>query len=199
LRICCSYRLRDQARPKAAKKKAPTTAILDSQSVKTSGQGGPCGYDANKKITGRKPHLLTDTPGWHLGAENTAANVQDRDGAKPLLRRATVAFGSLAKVWADSGYSGRFVTWVKQLRSHGRLHLEIVRSPKPTKGFAIQARRWVIERSFASLTKCRLLSHSAAFIHLAFSGLIPRFLSRSCGLFQHVLSRNDEVEPHRRR
>ena len=102
-------RLRDQARPRAAKKKRPTAAILDSQSVKTAGQGGPCGYDANKKIKGRKRHLLTDTLGWLLGVEITAASVQDRDGAKPLLRRAKLAFGRLSKVWADSGYAGKFV------------------------------------------------------------------------------------------
>jgi putative transposase len=180
---------RAAARPGAAegrKKKAPTAAILDSQSVKTAGQGGACGYDANKKIKGRKRHLLTDTPGWLLGVEITAASVQDRDGAKPLLRRATLAFGRLSKVWADSGYAGKFVAWVKQLRPHGRLHLEVVRSPKPAKGFAVQPRRWVIERSFAWLTKCRrlvkdyerLLSHSAAFIHLAFTGLMLRSLTR---------------------
>ena len=168
------------------RKKAPAAAIPDSQSVKTSGQGGPCGYDASKKIKGRKRHLLTDTLGWLLGVEITAANVQDRDGAKPLLRRAKVAFGRLAKVWADSGYSGKFVHRVKPLRPHGKLHLEIVRSPKPTKGFTVQPRRWVIESSFAWLTKCRrlvkdyerLTSHSAAFIHPAFSGLMLRFLSR---------------------
>lgn len=180
---------RPTTRPSTAQgreKKAPTAAILDSQSVKTAGQGGPCGYDANKKIKGRKRHLLTDTQGWLLGVEITAASVQDREGAKPLLRRAKVAFGRLAKVWADSGYSGQFVRWVKQLRPHGRLHLEVVRSPKPTQGFAVQPRRWVIERSFAWLTKCRrlvkdyerLLAHSAAFIHLAFTGLMLRSLAR---------------------
>ena len=76
--------------------------------------------------------------------------------------------------------------WVKQLRPRGKLHLDIVRSPKPTKGFAVQPRRWVIERSFAWLTRCRRLvkdyerlrTHSAAFIHLAFTGLMLRFLTR---------------------
>lgn len=175
-----------QGAPQGREKKAPPAAILDSQSVKTSGQGGPCGSDANKKIKGRKRHLLTDTLGWLLGVEITAANVQDRAGAKPRLRRAKVAFGRLAKVWADSGYAGKFVPWVKRLRPHGKLHLEIVRSPKPTRGFAVQPRRWVIERSFAWLTKGRrlvkdyerLASHSAAFIHLAFSGLMLRSLCR---------------------
>jgi putative transposase len=177
------------ARPSEARrreKKAPTAAILDSQSVKTAGQGGPCGYDANKKIKGRKRHLLTDTLGWLLGVEITAADVQDREGAKPLLRRAKSSFGRLAKIWADSGYAGKFVAWVKCLRPCGRLHLEVVRNRKPTTGFAVQPRRWVVERSFAWLTKCRrlvkdyerLLTHSAAFIHLAFTGLMVRFLTR---------------------
>ena len=163
-------------------KKAPTAAILDSQSIKTAGQGGGCGYDANKKIKGRKRHLLTDTLGWLLGVEITAASVQDRDGAKPLLRRAKAVFGRLSKVSADSGYAGKFVAGVKALRPHGKLHLDIVRSPNPVKGFA----RWVIERSFAWLTRCRrllkdyerLITHSAAFTHLAFAVLMLRFLSR---------------------
>ena len=93
--------------------------------------------------------------------------------AKPLLRQAKLRFGRLAKIWADSGYSGKLIPWVKQLRPHGKLHLEIVRSPKPTKGFA-----W--------LTKCRrlvkdyerLITYSAAFIHLAFTGLMLRSLTR---------------------
>jgi putative transposase len=72
---------RSTARPGASEgreKKAPTAAILDSQSVKTAGQGGACGYDANKKIKGRKRHLLTDTLGWLLGVEITAASIPPR-------------------------------------------------------------------------------------------------------------------------
>ena len=154
--------------------------------MKTAGQGGPCGYDANKKIKGRKRHLLTDTLGWLLGLQISAADVQDRDGAKPLMREAAVQFGRLAKTWADAGYAGKFAAWVKALRPRGKLHIEIVRGISGQKGFLVQPRRWVIERSFAWLTRCkrlvkdyeRLLSHSAAFIHLAFSGLMLRFLTR---------------------
>jgi transposase len=180
---------RPAARPGAAqgrKKKAPTAAILDSQSVKTAGQGGPCGYDANKKIKGRKRHLLTDTLGWLLGLDVSAADVQDRAGAKPVMREAAVQFGRLAKTWADSGYAGQFAAWVKALRPHGRLHLDIVRGLRGQKGFLVQPRRWVIERSFAWLTRCkrlvkdyeRLIPHSKAFIFLAFSSLMLRFLTR---------------------
>ena len=172
--------------PDGREKKAPTAAILDRQSGRTAGQGGACGYAANRKIKGRKRHLLTATRGWLPGGEITAASVQDRAGAKPLLRRAARAFGRLSKVWAGAGDAGRFGAWVKQLRPHGRRHLEVVRSPKPAKGLAVQPRRWVIERSCAWLTRCRRLvkdderlpTHSAAFIHLAFTGLRLRSLTR---------------------
>ena len=83
-------------------------------------------------------------------------------------------------------FSARGVLKLLAHLRHGTLHLEVVRSPKPTKGFAVQPHRWVIERSFAWLTKCRrlvkdyerLLTHSAAFIHLAFTGLMLRSLAR---------------------
>jgi hypothetical protein len=84
--------------------------------------------------------------GWLLGLAIAAASVQDRDGAKPLLRRAKVALGRLSKVWADFGFTPASSSiWVKQLRPHGQLHLKVVRSPKPTQGFAVQPGRWVIE------------------------------------------------------
>lgn len=148
--------------------------------------GGACGYDANKKIKGRKRHLLCDTLGWLLGLEITTADVQDRDAAKPLLRRASECFGRLSKVWADSGYRGKLLAWVRGLRPHGKLHLDIIGSLKPSKGFVVQPKRWIIERSFAWLTKCRrlvkdyekLIPHSRAFVCLAFSRLMLAFLAR---------------------
>ena len=152
--------------------------------MKTGDQGGPSGFDPNKRIKGRKRHLLCDTNGWLLALEITTANVQDPHGARPALQHASRNFGRLAKIWADYGYRGKLVPWVKSLRPHGRLHLEIVRSPVPKQGFVVQPHRWIIERSFAWLTKCRrlvkdyerLITHSSAFIRLAFINLMSRFI-----------------------
>jgi transposase len=116
----------------------------------------------------------------------TPADVQDRDAAKLVLRQATLALGRLVKIWADSGYAGHLVPWVKALRPHGKLHLEIVRALGVQKGFVVQPHRWIVERSFAWLTKCRrlvkdyerLIAHSAAFIRLAFINLMSLVISR---------------------
>lgn len=166
------------------KKAAPTAAILDSQTVKTGDHGGPSGFDPHKRIKGRKRHLLCNTNGWLMALAITPANVQDPEGARPALREAHIAFGRLAKIWADYGYRGKLVPWVKALRPHGKLHLEIVRSPAPKAGFTVQPLRWIVERSFAWLTKWRrlvkdyerLISHSSAFIRLAFIALMSRFI-----------------------
>lgn len=136
-------------------------------------------------MKGRKRHLLCDTNGWLLALEITPANVQDPDGAVEVLRQANVSFGRLSKVWADYGYRGKLVPWFKSLRPYGKLHLEIVRSHVPKMGFVVQPYRWIVERSFAWLTKCRRLvkdyerniSHSAGFIRLAFIRLMSLFIT----------------------
>ncbi len=113
-------------RKKAGRKPKPTAAILDSQSVKTADQAGPKGYDAGKKIKGRKRHLLVDNLGLLLGVLVTSAALQDRAGAVRLLSDRFLDYCRLFVIWADVAYSGLFVDWVKGLRPHGRLHVEIV-------------------------------------------------------------------------
>ena len=141
------------------RKPSPTAAILDSQSVKAAEQGGTAiGYDAGKKIGGRKRHLLVDTLGLILGVCVTSASVQDRDGAVTLLSSLYLLFGRLQIIWADRGYSGALVTWVKGLRPFGKLHLDIVRRSDGAKGFQLVKKRWIVERTFSWLYKCRRLS-----------------------------------------
>lgn len=142
-------RLRARVRQADGRTPQPTAAVLDSPRVKLSDQGGPCGYDAGKKINGRKRHILVDTLGLLLGVYVRAASQQARDGAKTLLARVLGWYGRLATIWADGGYAGALVAWVKALRPRGRLHLEIVRRSDDVRGLAVLPKRWLVERTFA--------------------------------------------------
>ena len=180
-------RLRVKVRVADGRKPSPTAAILDSQSVKGAEQGGDAiGYDAGKKIGGRKRHLLVDTLGMILGVCVTSASVQDRDGAVPLLASLYLLFGRLQIIWADSGYAGALVAWVKGLRPFGRLHLDIVRRSDDAKGFQLVRKRWIVERTFAWLYKSRRLSrdyekrvdHSESHIYVCMCRLMLKRLAR---------------------
>jgi len=133
----------------------PTAAIVDSQSVKTTECGGERGYDAGKKINGRKRHIIVDSIGMLLAVVVHPASVQDRDGAKLVMERIRDRFPRLALIWADGGYAGELVAWVKS--TLGCL-LQIIRRPEGTKGFQILPRRWVVERTFGWLGRYRRLS-----------------------------------------
>ena len=134
---------------------SPSAAIIDSQSVKTTEQGGLRGYDAGKQINGRKRHIVVDTIGLLLAVVVHAANIQDRDGAKRVFSKLKGKFPRLKLIWADGGYSGQLVDWVLQF---GKWILEIVNRPKDQKGFVVLPRRWVVERTFAWLGRYRRLS-----------------------------------------
>ena len=138
-----------------------------------SDQGGVSAYDGNKKIKGHKRHLLVDTLGNLLEVVVTAANINDRTGAKLLLTKVERQIAlRLLTIWADKGYQGELELWFAQ---EWQIALEIVTAQADQKGFAVQPRRWVVERSFAWLGKYRRLSKdyerdvrsSEAFIYLA--------------------------------
>jgi len=146
--------LRDRVRAAAGRTAAPTAAVIDSQSVKGSEMIGRArrGYDAGKKINGTKRHLAVDVLGLLLTVLVTAASVQDRDAARPLLWNLRRAFPSVKLAWADGGYAGKLVTWAT---TRLRLTLQIVRRPDDLHTFQVLPRRWVVERTLAWITRCR--------------------------------------------
>jgi putative transposase len=134
-----------------------TVGCLDSQSVKWTAVPGVRGFDAGKRIQGRKRHLLVDTLVWLMVVVVTAANVQDRDGARWLLSHLPGGCKKLCKVWVDGGYSGRLLNWVAV---RFKFYLAVVLRPKQTKKFVRLPRRWVVERTFGWLNHSRRLCNS---------------------------------------
>ena len=115
---------------------------------------GDKGYDAGKKITGRKRHILTDTDGRLLTVRVHGADLQDRDGAKLPLKASRRRFPFISRVFADGGYAGRLVSWAADTT---HITLEIIRRGVHAKGFEVLPRRWVVERTFAWIFKNRRL------------------------------------------
>jgi putative transposase len=148
--------LRKQERRQRERNEDPSAGIIDTQSVKTTEAGGVRGYDAAKKINGRKRHIVVDTVGNLLEVVVHAAGIQDYHGAKTLLRRLIETVNSLKKIWADGIYEkAGLVDWVRETLD---ITLEIVNRPPDQVGFQVLPRRWVVERTFAWLGRYRRLS-----------------------------------------
>jgi len=135
----------------------PTAAIIDSQSVKTTESGGISGFDAGKKVKGRKRHIMTDTQGNLLYGTVHTANIQDRDGAVEVIHSTCQSWPTVSHLFADGGYAGDKV-FCDLLNMEPSPTIEIVRRPNNATGFVVIARRWVVERTFAWLGRCRRLA-----------------------------------------
>jgi len=164
----------------------PTAGVIDSQTVKTTESGGIRGYDAGKKINGRKRHAVVDTIGLLFGLVVHAADVQDRDGAPVVLASIRRSCPWLRHVFADGGYAGPKLR--AALDRIGDWTIEIVKRSDTACGFEVLPRRWVVERTFAWLGRCRRLARdweksiasAEAWINVSHIRLTTRRLARHC-------------------
>lgn len=185
--------LRERVREADGRDPQPSAAVLDAQSVKSAEGGEAIGYDAGKRVRGRKRHILVDTCGMVLKAVVHSASVQDRAGAKLVLAGIHLLFPLIALVWVDGGYvnvvDAQLIDWARQNEN-----IEIVAVPRnaDVKGFQVLPRRWVVERTFGWLGRCRRLArdyerktaHAEAMIQVA---MIRLMAARLAG---------EDIEPH---
>lgn len=180
--------LRAAVRDSSGRDPMASAAIVDAQSVKGADTVGAAsrGFDAGKKVNGRKRHVVVDTVGLLVVVLVSAASLQDRDGGRLVLSRARIAMPSIALVWADGGYAGRLVALARQFL---RITLEIVRKPTGQRTFEVLPRRWVVERTLSWLVRCRRLGHdyerlpehAEAMVKWTMIGLMTRRLAPAPG------------------
>lgn len=172
------------AREREGREASPTAGVIDRQSVKTTESGGIRGFDAGKKINGRKRHIVVDTLGFLVGLVVHSAGIQDRDGAPDVLKSILQRWPWLRHIFADGGYAGPKLKG--KLKKVGKFKLEIVKRSDRSEGFEVLPRRWVVERTFAWLGRCRRLAKdfektvqsAQAWIYIANIRLLTRRLAR---------------------
>jgi transposase len=178
--------LRDRVRVHDGRNPLPSAAIIDSQSVQGADtvNRSSRGYDAGKKTNGRKRHIAVDTNGLLLAVVVTMAGIQDRDAAFRLLTALRSRFSTISLVWADGGYAGRLIEWTKHMLS---LTVQVVKRTDAVKGFKVLPRRWVVERTFAWISKHRRCvrdyetrpDHHEAMVYIAMIATMSRRLART--------------------
>ena len=176
--------LRELERVRQGRAKFASAGCLDSQSVKNvGGKQQFRGYDAGKKITGRKQHLLVDTLGLPIAVKVTAASTSDQAGARLLFAENREKLRSVKKIWVDGTYRGE--DWHKEVKRDYGIELEVSRNPEGVKGFVAVAKRWVVERTFGWSIQVRRLAReyeklaesSEAMIHLNMIRLLVKRLA----------------------
>ena len=180
--------LLNQERARQGRKKDASAGCLDSQSIKSATHGKSKGFDAGKKVNGRKRHLLVDTLGLPITVFVSPADCTDQKGAVRLLNRYFKSGRTrLRKLWVDGGYRGDGLrSWVQGLKGSYKIDLETVTQDASAKGFQVVKRRWVVERTFAWLLNFRrhskdyerLTKSSEAFIYIAMSYLLIKRLAQ---------------------
>lgn len=174
-------------REAAGKSAAPTVAIVDSQSVKTTEAGGPSGYDAGKKVKGRKRHIAVDTLGLPIKCHVTPADVQDRDALPALLKAVSQKSPWIQLAFVDGGYAGDETR--RAAFEASRIRVSVVkRSDRSVKRFVVLPKRWIVERTLGWLNRSRRLAKdfeatiesARAWLMLALGFLLLRRAGRSC-------------------
>jgi transposase len=176
--------LREQVRIAEGRYPQPTAALIDAQSIRAAETVGQAsrGYDAGKNVNGRKRHIVVDTTGLLLAILVTGAHVQDRDGGRTLIWAIRQCFPDIRLIWADSGYQGKLINWA----AAWGVTVQIVAKLTGQIGFIVLHRRWVVERSFSWINRCRRTvrdyerrpEHHAAMVQWAMIIIMTRRLAR---------------------
>jgi putative transposase len=172
-----------KVRKKKGKASSPSMGLVDSQSAKCASMTEEKGIDGNKKINGRKRHIITDTMGLVLCVVVHVANISDRTGAIAVLQKTRRKFDGISKILADQGYTGELISWTKH---NCNWILEIVKKVAGTGGFSVLPKRWIVERTFGWFNFQRRLAKdyellipcSEAMIHIAMIRIMLRKLSK---------------------